>query len=286
MIEIMNDNWKLYSRKFIEKGLSGDVSYEMSSVKNTFLGGVTYSVQSVIFILMSIPCRIFIIDQFCEFIATNWGRGIVGFLLRGIYWKTKMGSMGQNVFIDRWVSICPSAKNVYLGNNIHIESHVSLQTYQGLLIVGDGSQILSNCYLNCRPFIILGEDVSIGNNCTLYAGSIAIMDERGRKLPWSSMDDANHRDLLCGIIFEDHSGLEINVVCSPDPWEGKGIDRKLTNKTLIVGKHTGICSNSYIDKSTGELEMWAGNPAKMIFDYKPIVELKLAEGENLLEFVD
>ena len=100
------------------------------------------------------------------------------------------------------------------------------------------------------------------------------------------MDRLSHRDLLCGIIFEDHSGLEINVVCSPDPWEGKGIDRKLVRNPLIVGKHTGICSNSYIDKSTGEIEMWAGNPAKKIFDYKPIVELKLAEGENLLELVE
>ena len=278
-------SWYLYSEEFINKGLSGDISYAKSE-KRFLIGKLVFHIQPVLFFLLSIPCRVPLIDQICEIVATHWSRGLIGFLLRGIYWKTKLGAMGQNVFIDRWVSIYP-AKNVFLGNDIHFDIHVAIQSTGGKLVVGDRTQILANSYLNCRPFIILGRNVSIGNNCILYGGSTSLVDEEGRYLPWSSMDP-RHKDLLCGIIFEDYSGLVNNVVCCPDPWTGKIMDekRELCLESMTIGKWTGIGSNSYLSRSTGKAEMWIGNPAKMIFDYKiKIKNVKDKYNRDLLEYV-
>lgn len=279
-------SWYLYSEQFINKGLEKDISYNNAD-KVSIWSKIIYHCQPLLFFLLSIPCRIPIIEGLCGFVAINYQRGIVGFLLRGIYWKTKMGEMGQNVFIDQYVTIYPNAKNIFVGNNVYIETKVIIQITQGLLVIGDNVQILSNSYLNCRPYIILGNNVSIGNNCILFGGSSSLLDEEGRYLPWSSMN-SKHKDLLCGIIFEDYSGLVNNVTCCPDPWIGVSMDekRQLNLKPMTVGKWTGICSNSYIDRSTGEAEVWAGNPAKMIFDYKVKIEtMKNKYGLDLLEHV-
>jgi acetyltransferase-like isoleucine patch superfamily enzyme len=279
-------SWYLYSEFFINKALFKDISYK-ANTRKTYISKILYFVQPLVFLIASVPCRMPILDQICEFVATNWSRGLIGFILRGVYWKTKIGDMGQDVFIDRYVTIYPDTKSVFIGNNVHIDSQVTIQISQGLLIIGDNSQILYNSYLNCSPYIILGKGVSIGSSCILYGGSVSLLDEEGKYLPWSSMN-SKHCYLLCGIIFEDYSGLVNSVVCCPDPWIGVSMDDKriLNLKPMIIGKWTGVCSNSYIDRSTGEAEVWAGNPAKMIFDYKVKIDRKLKEGVNLLEYVE
>jgi serine acetyltransferase len=217
---------------------------------------------------MAIPCYIPIVNMICSFMAINWDRGIVGFVLRGVYWKTKLGHMGVDVFIDRGVTFYPETKNISIGNHCHIDTNTTFATSGGRLLIKDNVVIASNCYLNCRPFIEIGNCVSIACNCILLA-VVTQMDDKGMITPPSAMAPG-HTSLEYGIIMDDFSALSPSVTIAPKP-----VDLRHSYAgelgALKIGYLSIVGINAFLDRSVGIGEIWTGSPAKKLSDLKQYV---------------
>src|SRR5262245_56412585 len=98
--------WLVYSEGFILRVLQGKYGRPQDVQRTAGWVLVANSMralmgiaQAVLMFLALIP----IVDLAVEFVATNFGRGSLGFFLRACYWKVKLGSLGQDTLIDRGV---------------------------------------------------------------------------------------------------------------------------------------------------------------------------------------
>jgi len=257
----------LYSKKYINKSLNKDISYETSKQDN-FWSFFLYYLQYPLFLMLSIPCRIPLLDQVCEFVATNYPRGIVGFALRGIYWKTKLKKIGRDVFIDRGVSFFPNTKKIEIGNECHFDAFITVSSYEGRLTIGDRVCVGSNTFINCRPFIEIGSDVAIGNNCTILGAATKMMSNN-IVIPACPLS-LGHQDSLRGVIIEDFVSIAINCTVVPTAHLAHP-PFTVIEGPLKMEFGSLLGSNSFLIDSVGPGEVWAGSPSRKISDFKDFI---------------
>jgi acetyltransferase-like isoleucine patch superfamily enzyme len=265
-------SWKLYSKKYIEKGLNGRAEYTDYSKTVSFLITLLYYVQVPVFWLLSIPCRIPIIDQIYEFVASNWKRGTIGFILRGIYWKVKIKTMGQDVFVDKGVSFFPDAKMVEIGNNVHVDVNVNVNA-NGMLIIGNNVHISSQTFINCKPFVVIENDVVIGANCAIFGGASSMWHGEIEKVCPPCPLSKGHHDIFRGVLIKKFAALAPGVIVAPRDVSADVVSgSKDIKDVLIVGEGSIIGVNSYVKDDIEDYAMCVGSPAKKILDWRIIVK--------------
>lgn len=173
----MVDNWILFSKEYVARGRKK--SYIDKHVIPTSLDRFVSGLTGLVYIIGYGPCKLPIINQIIEICVTSWPRGRVGFLLRAIYWKTRLGHMDKDVFIDRGVTIFPEPKNVFIGDGTHIDTNVTIIS-GGLLIIGKEVHIASNVVLNSKPWMEIGDRACISSNSSVYASTNYYTDGKRR----------------------------------------------------------------------------------------------------------
>jgi len=249
VLSIKLDSWRLYGRDYIVRGLARDYVESSEAIKSTFWVEIIYFLQVPLFLLMSIPCRIPFLEVLCNFVATNFPRGIIGFFLRGVYWKTRLGGMGNNCFFDYGTS-CMGPENIYLGNNIHIDERCSLVSVTGKIKIDDYVHVSLNCYLQGKEGIEIGEYSTVSGSCMLYSATNYYKNEKGELMSSSAMAP------LCMQHIKKNK-----IKIGKYSFVGAG--------TIIIpnggsGDHSVIGSNSVVNEYVDDFKIAVGSPIRII----------------------
>jgi serine acetyltransferase len=270
----------LFSREMICNGMSGNFIFNERK-KTGILIDIIYYFQYPLFWLMSIPCRIPIVSELCGFFAINWTRGILGFILRGVYWKIKFGRMGIDVFIDRGFTAYNFTKNIIIENTVHLDTNVTIScSKDGYLKIGNRVYVGCNSFINCRPFVELGDDVVIGNNCDVMGGEALLLKDDQMRPPCSL--SRGHHDHFRGVVFERFSAMSPQSMIFPNPTLRTPPYEEIKGEVRI-GFASLIGANSFVTESIGAWEVWAGSPAKKRTGFKEYVDSRSGD-DKFMEY--
>lgn len=159
----------LFSLEYIERGLHGNF-VKKENYQITPLAYCLYYLQIPVYCLLWFSSKIPLINQIYETLSRCWSRGIVGFFLRGAYWKANLGSCGINVFIDQNASAF-GMKNIHIGNDTHIDTGVVLLCATGLLKIGNYCHIANNVIINGKPFLFIGDHTALAAGSKVYGST-------------------------------------------------------------------------------------------------------------------
>jgi len=233
----------LFSLDYIERGLKGNfvhnVKYDIS-----FLAYVLYYLQIPIYCILWIFSVIPIVSQVYETVSRVWSRGIIGFFLRGVYWKANLGSCGVNVFVDQYASAF-GMKNIYIKNDVHIDTGVVLLCAKGRLDIGNYCHIASNALVNGKPFVKIGDHTALAASCKVY-GSTTKSD--GSSMSPMSPEGMIHTSEV-GIEIGMNSLIGINSVVLPG---------------AKIGNNSCLGANSICQNEIPDCMIALGNPAQII----------------------
>lgn len=124
----------------------------------------------------------------------------------------------------------------HVGRNSYIHSPVRFFSYSGMLSVGENCTINSNCYIDLRGGVVIGDNVNISHDVKIYT--------------------AGHDTSTEGFCY-----FEKKVVIGDDVWIFPNV---IVMPGVTVGSGAVIYPGSVVARSVGEAEIVAGNPAKII----------------------
>jgi acetyltransferase-like isoleucine patch superfamily enzyme len=233
----------LFSPSYVERGIRGDF-VERSHYDPSLLAYCLYYLQIPFYCFLWLFAKCPIVNQFYETVSRCWSRGVIGFFLRGSYWKANLGSCGINVFIDQYASAF-GMKNIYIGNDTHIDTNVLLLCASGKLKIGNYVHIASNVVINGKPFINIGDYTAIAAGAKIY-GSTSRSNGKSFS-PMSSNYMIN--TIEKGVEIGSYALVGINTVVLPG---------------AKIGNYTCIGANSYVDKEIPDGVIAIGCPAKVV----------------------
>lgn len=146
--------------------------------------------------------------------------------------------LGKNIFISKFVNIygCSIGDDCKIGSFVEIQKDV---------VVGKKCKICTN--------IVLCSGVTIGNECFIGNGTIFINDKYPRSTNIEGSLEA----------FPDWKDRYIRTVVGNNVSIG-------SNCTILgginIGNHAVIGAGSVVTKNIPDGEVWAGNPAKKLYD--------------------
>jgi len=234
---------KTYILRALEKDYTGKECQKICYAK-VFASNVAYYFQVPVCMISVLLCKIPIIDQIFETISRCWSRGVFGFFMRNVYWRSKLKKIGQDVFIDQGVTIF-GAKNVELGDDVHIDVNCCFICATGKIKIGSYVHIAGEVIINGKPFVIIGNHAAIAANAKIY-GSTTVPTAPSM----SAMSPNNMTKIVeTGIIIGDYALIGLNTVVLPGA--------KLNNYSCVG-------ANSLVDREIPEMTIAIGNPAKVV----------------------
>lgn len=238
-----------FSKKYITRAIVGDFTGhddESVSAVVSVLSYVAYYAQLPICIMLQIPCRIPIISSVCETTVRCWGRGVIGFFIRNVYWRTKFGKIGEDVFVDTGVTVF-GAKNVEIGNNSHIDVGCCLICASGKIKIGNNVHIANNCIMNGKPFIIIEDNVGISADCKIYGSTNYYKKSNGERAYSSPMLPPSAQSVKeVGITIKHGAFIGADSIIIPN---------------ANIGRMAVIGANSIVNSDIPDNSIAVGNPA-------------------------
>jgi len=243
------ESYSLFSKGYIKRGIHKQFVEADTDNESDVIVSILYFLQKPVFCFLSFLSMLPIVDSFYEFVSRNWSRGVVGFALRGSYWKRRLGAMGEDCFVDTGVTIM-GAKNVFLGNNIHLDERISILCMEGQIVIKDFVHIAANCLLQGKGVIEIGNYCAISAGTMMYSSSNYYLDEHGNKITGSAMAPKWMQRIIKGkISMQDYSFVSVNCAILPN---------------VVIGKHSLVGANSVVNKDVEEYTVVVGSPAKKI----------------------
>jgi acetyltransferase-like isoleucine patch superfamily enzyme len=179
--------------------------------------------------------------------------GPIGFKLRQMYWKRKLGFMGKGVAIDPAVDI-QGCKQIFLDNFVYLGKGTQLLTNE--LDEGGTIKIGKRCHLLCR---ILGYGgVEIGNYVGIGRASILSASDnfRGGSRMSGPMVPREQKNIVYGkIVIEDDAFISENSIIMPN---------------VKIGQGAVVTANSFVNKDVAPWAIVGGNPAKFITEREKV----------------
>lgn len=167
----------LYTEDYIYRALTGHLRTENSPQKRLkIISWMIFPIQLIILLSyawMWVITKIPIIRSITETICISYARGSLGFLLRGLFYKTQLKKMGVNVFIDRGATII-DPQYVEIGSNTYIDTNVEI--YGGLsktiqVKIGDFVHIAHDCIIAGRAGVEIGDYTGIAASSRIYSAT-------------------------------------------------------------------------------------------------------------------
>ena len=248
IIGLKLDSFRLFGIDYIAKGLNRDYLSEKET-KEGFLAKLIYHGQLVLIaiakVLMTIPVSATLFGSFCQ----QYNRGVVGFFLRGCYWKSKLGFVGKNCFFDTGVTIFPNNKNVYIDDNCFLESDCCIVCAKGKIRIEKNCHIGYDAYVNGKPNFKMGRYSCIDTGCRVFGSTNLYEDKNGKVLSYSTTAPVEMQEI-------SEIGVKIGRCAFLGP-----------NSVLVcanIGDNSIVGANSFVKNDIGDNCIWAGSPAKEI----------------------
>ncbi len=169
----VKSGWMLYSETLVLSQLQGCFE-QPDKVKRTtgwrVAGGGVRSIMAIGQALLMFFCMIPILSWLMYMLARSMPRNVVGFFLRGCYWKTKLRHLGVDTFIDQGVEFT-RPHTIEIGNRCHIDRYVlfSVGCDDGYIRIGDYSFIGPYSHVAGRGGVEIGRFVGLAARVHLYS---------------------------------------------------------------------------------------------------------------------
>jgi|ETNmetMinimDraft_26_1059896.scaffolds.fasta_scaffold04559_3 acetyltransferase-like isoleucine patch superfamily enzyme len=247
----------LYSSAFMRRMLSGGygASRRPSLIARLLLPFVMSLValtQLAVWILAKVP----IAGTCIEIIARIYKRNMFGFLLRGAYYKAKLGKLGQDSIIDQNVEIWGDG-NVRIGNGCHLDMYARLaageasQSQTGTIDVGDHVHIGPQTQLAGRGGITIGSYTAITAGTKIFSAT-NIGDSPDNPYDLLPMSHAapldRQRVFEAPVSIGDHVFVGLNVCILPG---------------ITIGRGAIVNSGTVVTRDVPEFAIVGGNPARV-----------------------
>jgi acetyltransferase-like isoleucine patch superfamily enzyme len=144
---------------------------------------------------------------------------------------------------------------------------------------------LSVKFWSPHNYIVLGNDVGIGNNCcflcdTIIGNKVAIAGN----VAFLNSDDHNYR-IIGKMMWDSGRGDKYKIIVEDDVWIGYGA---IILSPAVIGKGSIVAAGSIVTKNVSPYSIVGGNPAKVIksrFSLEEIIkhEQILKTNNELLE---
>jgi len=191
--------------------------------------------------------------------------GALGFLLRGVFFKSLLGKVGSGVMFGRNINLRhpkkihlgnnvviddytvldakgESNKGIFIGNNVIIGRNSILSCKNGDLYIGDNTIIGSNSYIQSGKTVDIGKNVGIGAYCFIIGGGEHEMSR-------TDIPMLAQRLIIKDIIIEDNAMI--------------GTGTKIKGG-ITVGRDAFIGAGAMVTKSIPEFSIAVGVPAKVV----------------------
>lgn len=172
--------------------------------------------------------------------------GQTGCLLRRLYLKRKLHSIGQNVLIDEAVRIY-GHENISIGDSTRIDARTTLEGALGSIKIGSKVHIGSSVIIGSGGVLEIHDYVTIGARCKIYSQSEIPIDGKrtsGPMIPWE------HKGYKTApVIIEKKAILGPNCVILPG---------------VRIGEGAIVEANSVVTKNVQPWTISAGVPLKFV----------------------
>ncbi len=189
--------------------------------------------------------------------------------LRLEYYKKALKSMGENVIIEKNVTII-NPQWVTLGDNVKIRQGATIIARgEGGVSIGNNTSIKERVFLDTESeetgYIEIENNVYIGAGTTLYGhnglfiGAFSLIAQNVTCTPYSHIyDDPN-------TTIYGQGGHSQKVSIGPDAYIGMGVDIMYSGS---VGKGSVVGSGAVVVKPIPPYSIAVGNPARVIKERK------------------
>jgi acetyltransferase-like isoleucine patch superfamily enzyme len=204
-----------------------------------YLIGERFNSRELITLALDLPFAFF--EEFIRNIP-----GPVGFLVRRMYYKKRLASLGNNSIIDVGVYFF-GPKNISIKDYTWIDTNVRLEAMLGRIEIGSRVHVAANVIIGARESVIVGDFAAIAAGAKIYANSEV-------PLPGLHMSGP--------MVPEEHKSFRSKrIELGKDSVVG-------TNAVLLPGANLGegsiVGALSFLSQTVPDWEIWAGAPAKKI----------------------
>ena len=188
---------------------------------------------------------------------------VVGSVLRGRVYRSIMGNVGSNCFIEENVRFY-APQRIHLGNRVFIGEHSFIDAaYQGSEIrIKNGAHISQAAVLRAvGGKIVVGEMANIGTRAIIYGADDVEIGRYALLSNCVELMTGNHvfKDPTTPIRFQGRKTGKI-VICE-DVWLGAYV---IVLPGVTIGKGSVVGAGAVVTKDIPNYSVAVGNPAKVI----------------------
>ncbi|MFB0566635.1 MAG: DapH/DapD/GlmU-related protein [Candidatus Aminicenantaceae bacterium] len=192
--------------------------------------------------------------------------GAIGLFLRRIFFKRLFKRTGRNVVFGRNVTI-RHPKRIEIGNNVIIDDNCVLDAKGNSdvgISIGDNVIINRNTILSCKNGIIkIGDNTNIGTNCLLHSVSSLILEENILIAAYCYIVAGGNHDFKRTDIpmIQQPAISKGGILVKNDVWFGAGVkvlDGVKIDRGTIVG------AGAVVTKDIPAFSIAMGTPAKVV----------------------
>jgi acetyltransferase-like isoleucine patch superfamily enzyme len=218
-----------------------------------------------------------------EWVIAHWP-GRVGQELRRLYWKPRLGAMGERCVIEVGVNI-QGAQHVFLGDDVWLDSYVQLvagppaarenlrvkpnpryRGGEGQVRLAGGNHVAAFCVLQGHGGLWIGRDVGIASHSMIYtlsnhyragSGDNTFDGDYDKVVKFAVHGGARRAYIASPVVLEDASAIGLNSVVLPGS---------------TVGRFSWIATASVVQGEVPEGVIAGGNPLRILkqrFDGPP-----------------
>lgn len=248
---------KLYTRDYIYRALKGNNREEINVVKipaiTSFLIRIIEYLICVSYFFIWVIAKIPLLNSILATVCVNFVRGNLGFLLRGLFFKTQLKKMGVNVFIDRGSSII-DPDHVEIGSNTYIDTNVDIYgglAGQAIVKIGNYVHIAGGCIIGGRAGVEIGDYTGIAAGSRVYSATHHYKNIYNNEFVIiSPLVPKEHQFLLEGqVIIKEHVFIGFNSIVLPG---------------VVLEKGCVIGALSLVKSDVPEFVVAVGSPLKII----------------------
>lgn len=166
--------------------------------------------------------------------------------LRSFILKSKLGFLGERVYIEKNVNLMRYPKNIYINDNVVIKEGARLCPCNEDSVIRIGSRTT----IGYMTFIFSSKEIVIGDDCLIA--------------PFVYIVDSNHQIEKYKRINNQSNSCE-SIVIGDDVWIASNVT---ILKGVKINNGAVIAANSVINCEIGQYEIWGGTPAKKIGERK------------------
>ncbi|MCK4419940.1 acyltransferase [Candidatus Aerophobetes bacterium] len=191
--------------------------------------------------------------------------GALGFMLRGVFFKSLLGKVGSGVVFGRNITLRHPQK-IYLGDNVIIDDYVVLdakgENNKGIFI-GSNVTIGRNCIISCKNGdLTVGDNVIIGSNSYVQSGRrVDIGKNVGIGAYCFIIGGGEHKISRTDIPMLAQGQIIKDITIEENAMIGTGTKIK---GGVTIGKDAFIGAGAMVTKSIPEFSIAVGVPAKVV----------------------